>query len=182
MDIGVHMLDMALHVLGEPAVLTATAATYAQFGPRGRGAPAVAKVRKTGVTEAPFDVEDLSTAFIRLEGGATLLLESSWAQWIPEDQLLRDALRIRGRRHHRVGGPVRTRTHDGRLDRAGAAGRRARPRCRQTEGTGECVRDFLEHVHSSDGTSHRGWQALARAEVVDACYTSAESGGEVQTH
>jgi predicted dehydrogenase len=34
MDIGVHMLDMALHLLGEPAVTTATAATYAEFGPR----------------------------------------------------------------------------------------------------------------------------------------------------
>ena len=36
MDIGVHMLDMALHLLGEPQVTTATAATYAEFGPGAR--------------------------------------------------------------------------------------------------------------------------------------------------
>ena len=86
MDIGVHMLDMALHVIGEPKVTAATAATYAEFGPRGRGSSAVATMRKTGVQEGDFDVEDLSTAFLRLDGGGTLLLESSWAQWIPKDR------------------------------------------------------------------------------------------------
>ena len=30
-------------------------------------------------------MEDLSTAFLRLQGGETLLLESSWAQWIAKD-------------------------------------------------------------------------------------------------
>ena len=43
----------------------------------------------------------------------------------------------------------------------------------------EGVRDFLTHVGFDDGTSHRGWQALARAEIVDACYASAESHREV---
>ena len=38
------------------------------------------------MTAADFDVEDLATAFLRLDGGGTLLLESSWAQWIPYDQ------------------------------------------------------------------------------------------------
>ena len=85
MDIGVHMLDMALHLLGEPAVTTATGATYAEFGPRGKGASAYGLGRKTDVTADDFDVEDLATAFLRLEGGGTLLLEASWAQWIPYD-------------------------------------------------------------------------------------------------
>jgi predicted dehydrogenase len=61
MDIGVHMLDMALHLLGEPQVTTATAATYAEFGPRGKGAAAYGLGRKTDVTADDFDVEDLAT-------------------------------------------------------------------------------------------------------------------------
>jgi predicted dehydrogenase len=40
---------------------------------------------KTGVELGAFDVEDLSTAFLRLQNGETLLLESSWAQWIAKD-------------------------------------------------------------------------------------------------
>jgi predicted dehydrogenase len=85
MELGMHMLDIVLHLLGEPQVRTATAATYAEFGPRGRGGSVSTTMSKTGVTDGEFDVEDLSTAFLRLAGGATLLLESSWAQWVPED-------------------------------------------------------------------------------------------------
>ncbi len=84
MDIGVHMLDMALFLLGEPQVKAATAATYAEFGPRGKGGSPYGPRRTQA--NAQFDVEDLSTAFLRLADGGTLLLESSWAQWIPHDQ------------------------------------------------------------------------------------------------
>ncbi len=73
-DLGVHVLDMAMYLLGDPATQTVSASTYAEFGPRGlKGteAPTAAPVR--------YDVEDLATAFIRLEGGTTLLLEASWA-------------------------------------------------------------------------------------------------------
>jgi len=37
MDIGVHVLDMAFHVMGEPEVRSVSGATYSHFGPRGRG-------------------------------------------------------------------------------------------------------------------------------------------------
>ena len=74
MDIGVHMLDMALYLLGEPDVTTATASTYAEFGPRGRGASAYGPGRKTDGAAHDFDVEDLATAFLRSDGGGKLLL------------------------------------------------------------------------------------------------------------
>ena len=38
-------------------------------------------------TAGAYEVEDLSTAFVRLSGGATLLLEASWASYIERDQL-----------------------------------------------------------------------------------------------
>jgi len=40
MDLGVHMLDIALYLLDEPAVRAVTAAMYAEFGPRGKGSSA----------------------------------------------------------------------------------------------------------------------------------------------
>jgi predicted dehydrogenase len=192
MDIGVHMLDMVLHVLGEPAVQTATAATYAVFGPRGRGASPSPKVRKTGVTEAPFDVEDLSTAFLRLSGGATLLLESSWAQWIPEDQCYVRLYGSDGGASIEWADPT---APERRMSIWTERGERivAPAEMPPDGGHRECVLDFLEHVEFNsrgdtpraprgrgNGASHRGWQALARAEVVDACYASAESGREVE--
>jgi predicted dehydrogenase len=39
-DLGVHVLDYALYMLGEPAVLTVSASTYAELGSHGRGGSA----------------------------------------------------------------------------------------------------------------------------------------------
>ncbi|MGO1927629.1 MAG: Gfo/Idh/MocA family protein, partial [Brachybacterium tyrofermentans] len=63
MDIGIHMLDMSLHLMGEPAVTAASASTHAEFGPLGRGGSGfgISQVEE-GV---PFEVEDLATAFLR---------------------------------------------------------------------------------------------------------------------
>ena len=75
-DLGVHVLDMAMFLLGEPEPLAVSAATYAEFGPRGlKGWGAK---QSTGASGS-YEVEDLGTAFVRLAGGTTLLLEASWA-------------------------------------------------------------------------------------------------------
>ena len=41
------------------------------------------------------------------------------------------------------------------------------------------VLDFLDKVRTGDYTNHRGYEALSRATIVDACYASAEVGHEV---
>ena len=76
-DLGVHVLDLALYLMGEPSPAAVSANTYAEFGPRGlKGGGAW---RPQPGEALPYEVEDLATAFIRLDGGATLLLEASWA-------------------------------------------------------------------------------------------------------
>jgi predicted dehydrogenase len=76
-DLGVHVLDMALFMLGEPAVRTVSASTYAAFGPRGlKGWEGQLALGDVGLA---YEVEDLATAFLRLDGDATLHLEASWA-------------------------------------------------------------------------------------------------------
>ncbi len=76
-DLGVHVLDLALYLMGEPKVLTVSGSTYAAFGPRGlKGWEGRVETSNEGL---PYDVEDLATAFLRLEGGASLQLEASWA-------------------------------------------------------------------------------------------------------
>ncbi len=180
MDIGVHMLDMALHLLGEPAVRAVTAATYAEFGPRGRGSSMATTMRKTGVQDGAFDVEDLSTAFLRLDGGGTLLLESSWAQWIPKDQCYVTVYGSDGGASIEWGAPEdpdRTLHIWTEKDGMPATLHPAIPPDGQHRA---CVLDFLAKVVSGDYASHRGKEALARAAVVDACYASAEAGQEVR--
>jgi predicted dehydrogenase len=75
-DIGVHLLDAAWWLAGCPRPLSAFGATYAEFGPQGRGIGAWSADKKP---EGTFDVEDLAVALIRFEGGLTINLEVSWA-------------------------------------------------------------------------------------------------------
>ena len=84
-DIGVHVLDYSLHLLGEPKVLSVSASTHSELGPRGLGGNA----RYTAMKSAhKFEVEDFASAFIRLEGGGTLILEAGWAAYREEDDLM----------------------------------------------------------------------------------------------
>ncbi len=63
-DLGVHLLDLALYLTGDPNVLTVSAATHAELGSRDIGR---------------FDVEDFACGLLRLDEGATLAFEIAWA-------------------------------------------------------------------------------------------------------
>ena len=67
-DLGVHRLDLALWLMGYPKALSVSAATHNLLG-----------ARLAQEQQAQYDVEDLATALIRLDNGATLNLEVSWA-------------------------------------------------------------------------------------------------------
>jgi predicted dehydrogenase len=64
LDLGFQMLDLSLWVLGKPKVESVTASVHRQ---------------KKG------EVEDSATAFLRLEGGATLTLEVTWGLLMEKD-------------------------------------------------------------------------------------------------
>lgn len=178
MDIGVHMLDMALYLLDEPTVTTASAATYAQFGPVGRGSSQTATGKWNPDGTTAFDVEDLATAFLRLSGGATLLLESSWAAWIAADDMYLDVYGADGGAHISFGGPGVADVLKVWTEVAGTPAD-LHPLLPPNGGHAACVADFVAHVRSGDFAAHRGQQALKRAQVVDACYISAAKGAEV---
>jgi predicted dehydrogenase len=65
-DIGVHVLDSVLWMLGYPKAATVSGAVYdllsQQRFPKGE-----------------FSVEDLGVGFVRLENGASVMVEASWA-------------------------------------------------------------------------------------------------------
>ncbi|WP_261304974.1 Gfo/Idh/MocA family protein [Paenibacillus andongensis] len=80
-DIGVHMLDLALYLMGNPKPVTVFGSTYAEFGPQKKGIGKWGKPNWDGV----FDVEDLATALIKMEDGSTLSLDVSWAAHLDTD-------------------------------------------------------------------------------------------------
>ena len=67
-DLGVHRLDLAMWLMGNPRPVTVSASTFDVIASR------IARRQKKA-----FDVEDLGCALIRFDNGATLILEASWA-------------------------------------------------------------------------------------------------------
>lgn len=76
LDIGVHMLDLALYTAGDFDAESVTGAVYTKFGNRGLGQGGWGLSTPEGL---PFDVDDCALAFIRMKSGATVQVEISWA-------------------------------------------------------------------------------------------------------
>lgn len=74
-DIGVHMLDLTLYLMGNPQPVSVSGSTYAEFGPKKRGIGTWGKPNWDGY----YDVEDLASAFIKMSDGTSLTLDVSWA-------------------------------------------------------------------------------------------------------
>ena len=180
-DIGVHALDYALHLLGEPKVVAVSATTHSELGPRGRGG----NDRYTAMaTSHAFEVEDFASAFLRLEGGATLLIEAGWATYRETDDLLDFTvygtdggaeLKVQGAPFAPVG-QLRVFTEK---DGENADYVPAALPGRAHDGV---VEDFVTAVR--DGAAawgeHDGSLALYRAQIIDACYQSAREQREVR--
>jgi predicted dehydrogenase len=84
LDIGVHMLDLALYTLGNFDVESVSGSIFTKFGNRGLGEGGWGLSDRE---KQPFDVDDFATAFIRLKGGVALNLNISWAAHQKEDDI-----------------------------------------------------------------------------------------------
>ena len=180
-DIGVHALDYALHLLGEPKVLAVSAATHSELGPQGRGGGSRYSAQ---ATSHAFEVEDFASAFLRLEGGGTLLIEASWATYRETDDLLDFTvygtdggaeLKVQGAPFPPVG-QLRVFT-----DKDGESADYVPP-VLPGRAHDAVVEDFVTAVRGGPEAwrGHDGSLALYRAQIIDACYQSAREQREVR--
>jgi len=82
-DLGVHVLDLALYLMGNPKPVGAYGSTYAEFGPKMPGGD-------------KYDVEDLATAIIKFGNGATVFLEASWASNVASERIYTTLMGTKG--------------------------------------------------------------------------------------
>ncbi len=182
-DLGVHVLDYALHLLGEPKVISVSASAYAELGPRGRGGSEGFTAAASGLA---FEVEDFASAFIRLEGGVTLVVEAGWASYRdPADVLDFRVYGTDGGAELRASqspsleiadSGLRIFTDDGDVN----ADYTAEP---LEDGAHlAVVADFVAAIRAGqeEWGSHDGSIALTRAQIIDACYRSAREQREVR--
>jgi predicted dehydrogenase len=82
-DIGVHMLDLGLFLLGFPPVERVRGAVGGYLGPRRIGLGGWGDDPRARGT---FDVDDTAVASFTLAGGAMLRLHVAWASFGPEEE------------------------------------------------------------------------------------------------
>ena len=175
-DLGVHMVDMALYLMGEPKVESVSCATYAELGPQGRGGWTGSGLM-TG--DKPYEVEDLATAFIRLSGGATLALEAGWAVYRESsDDFGVTLYGTNGGAEMKVKNYGTTDTVRIFTDVAGVPAV-VTPEIEPRVGHLAVVRRFVETIQSGDWKGQHGEDGLDRARIIDACYESALQNREV---
>lgn len=175
-DLGVHVLDMALYLMDEPSVLTVSASTYNELGSRGIGFDL--KARKSGAGHE-YEVEDLATAFLRLSNGGTLLLETSWATHSSaQDDYGIVLYGTEGGADIRVQNYNTENTLTIYTDTAGVPSE-TRPHVHGGQFHNAVVKEFVDRIAAGDWSAHNGSDGLRRARIIDACYSSASQGREI---
>jgi predicted dehydrogenase len=181
-DLGVHVLDMALWLMDNPFVVSVSASTYAKLGPQGKGSFG-GGTRFADLKGMPYEVEDLATAFLRTSAGATIQLETCWAAYTGATDEFGVALfgDKGGAELH-----VKDYAETGTLKIFGDIGGtpidtapRLRPK-KVTAGHAEVIRRFIDSILTGAPMNPSGEEGLDRTRLIDAIYRSAELGREVR--
>ncbi len=180
-DIGVHLLDYSLFLLGDPEVVAVSASTYDLLATAGFGSNLEAAKSGAADGDAPhFDVEDLASVFMRLADGGTLLVEASWAAHRRDGdefgitlygtdggaQLIVDRYAPKG--------DLQLFTDDH------GEGLATTVPVKRGRGHRAVIEQFVDKVRGGDWRRYDGSGAAGLARVVDACYLSAAEQREVR--
>ncbi|MCQ2480717.1 MAG: Gfo/Idh/MocA family oxidoreductase [Clostridia bacterium] len=83
-DLGVHMIDLAIYFMGNPKPVAVSGNTFCKFA-NADDSDSVHSKFGDRVEGGTFDVEDLAMGFIRFDNGAVLQIEFSWASNIKKE-------------------------------------------------------------------------------------------------
>lgn len=84
-DLGVHMLDLAIWLMGNPVPVSVSGCTYAKFADS-EVSDSIHSSFGEKTDSGVFDVEDLAMGFIKFDNGTCLQLEFSWASNIEQEK------------------------------------------------------------------------------------------------
>lgn len=165
-DIGVHVLDLALYLMGNPKPISASGSAYTKIG----NTPGhVGYYGKWDYTK--YNVEDFGVGFVRLDNGASIVLESSFAANLTEDRMNCSILGTKGGAETN---PLKLtgEKHDVFYDVNPAIF----PKFSSYEVE---VRGFYDAIQNDTEPPVTGEQALNVIKIIDAIYQSSEDGREV---
>lgn len=178
-DLGVHVIDMSLWMMGFPAVKTVSGDTRMIFGPQGRKVWGRYAGEERGTS---FDVEDGATGFVRLSNGVSMFIHITWAEHTqPQEDALRIELQgtegtaIFHMRNYRNEDTLRFYTEmEGEPVSVIPS-----PRFGGPQGHEALIHDLLKAVQQGKPSPTDGSQGLISIRILESLYESARCGHEI---
>ena len=94
-DLGVHIIDLAIYLMGKPKPVKVFGNTSNKLGNRAN-IKGVSGYKAADFDSSKNDVEDFANALIKFDNGASLFIETSWAMNIKADMLYMDLFGDKG--------------------------------------------------------------------------------------
>lgn len=171
-DLGVHMIDLAIWLMGNPAPVSVSGCTFRKFADSEISDSvnsSFGEKKKDGV----FDVEDLAMGFIRFENGACLQVEFSWASNIEKERAF---VELRGTK---AGAELDSETIKVFTEKAGVL-EDILPKLSDGQAIHAAnIRHFVEVLKGQAEPDFVPEQGVNMIRILEAMYRSAETGHEV---
>ena len=170
-DIGVHILDLTMFLMGFPKPVAVSGMVYQKHG----------RNRKRYNSMGPwntktFTVEDFASAYVRFEGDLTMTIESSFMADIEKDEFKCTLVGDKGGLTNDP--PTIFRQEGGVLTNVSLKAK-ARTEFGHENHTEE-VYSFVKAVQEGKDVAVPGWQGHMVMQILTAIYKSSESGKEVR--
>ena len=176
-DIGVHVIDLVMHLAGFPKVKRVSGQVYANFGPRMKNYVFENMWAGPPRLDGVCDVEDAAHALVRLEGGVTMELNAAWAGNFPAGSV-QNLLGLFGDKggitFQLAGDEVRIATEEQghNVDLI--------PALRPAEKFQQQLKRFVHSVKTREKPFATGEEGRAVQSIIEAVYRSSEAGREVE--
>lgn len=172
-DIGVHILDMTLWLMGHPKPVSVSGTAATKFGHR------TGHVNLFGKPWDPnnFTVEDFASGYVKFENGASLVLESSFVLNNDRERFETSLFGTEGGVFLDLHNDANTRIY---TEEAGALYDSQPVFLPGVQTHAEEIRAFVQSVSEDKPIAVPGEQALMVSRILDALYESSDTGKEVR--
>ena len=173
-DLGVHMIDLAVWLMGNPRPVAVSGNTFCKFANNDVSDSVNSNFgdKKAGGT---FDVEDLAMGMIRFDNGAVLQIEFSWASNVKEEHRF---VELRGTKAGMLwldGNTLEIYSEDdGQLTNTKMAGNL------RDDGHVRNLRHFYDVLDGKCEPCFKPQQGVDMIKILSAVYESAKTGQEVK--
>ena len=175
LDIGIHVLDLCWYLMGSPKAVSVSGTTFDRLGSRGN----IRTMRRYRAADHAPDrstVEDLASAMIRFENGASLLLDCSYSLHATQDSI---DVSVHGDRGGAVLEPsllIATEMHDSMVNIEPQISSRT---FEFGVGFAAEIQNFVDASLGRADSVAPAWHGVEIMRIIEAIYDSAAAGREI---